>query len=383
MRPDVWVSIHKALPDTARVAALDINTRVTNVEVETLALGGFGLARVGTVSPDASQPLIYPSLPDPVDVDTDSRVLITTGGRVLHEGVVQLPTLDRTGFDSLGYGLAAPQWKSLDLGTEDSATSDVVLLAALKQVPWLTIGEVEVSTSRRMWSELRYNQVDEILQAIVEQGNDAVPLMVLVYDDRVVRVVSQVPSSPATYRLGYDPLRMRLTPDKSQIWDAARVVYNDADGNERVSEWRYRDGANRTSSYLKTKTLSVSADTASAALQYLATQLALHSEPIITGEIELSDWDGLTTPTGAVVPGYLVRAGETVEIEGWGKAIIKRTQAGMMDGSARIEVGPPHPRSLRAKLEKHNSAANALRAKRDPLTGNRLRVKRPRVMALP
>lgn len=377
--PNVYVSISKALPSTLPLASVDVNSRVVSVEVET-QLGGFGGLRVGLLSPDAVRPMVYPSLPEPVEVEDMAHIVATIGGHVIHEGLLQRASARRDGFESLGYGVVAGNWSTVDSGGTGTALTDRILTAAIRENQWLSVGEVPTSTARRAWADVQYMTTAQVIDTLCAEGSDGVPWLYHVYEDRVVTVTAKTPPATPTYRIAYDPATMSIERDYSEVADAVRGTYQELGGAQRVTSWLYRtaqttgvarEGVTPTSAYLRRVTLSPSG-AVGAINGFLRTWMDAHSTPLLSGGISLSDWRGLTLPGGVEVPGYAVRAGQWVEIEGYGSAVITRTSCNLTTGSTSIDLDAPSPRSLTGLLARLQQTDNGARSKRDPLSGNRL-----------
>lgn len=373
--PLVSVGVFGPLPEREPQAVIDVNPRVTAVEFETEIPGGFGPCQIGLLAPDADRPALYPYLPEPVDIGDKGHVEVEIGGHLVHEGVVQRVSANRRGFESLGYGRAALQWGGLDNPGNGTATSRALVLEALRAVPWLAVGQIEETGVVHQWSEFWYQSAAEVIDALGEQGggDPATPWLYTVYEDRLVRFVAKLAPAVADYRLSYDPARMDVEWDYSEVVDAVRMRYRGVDGVERLTPWLYRIDVDPNGTYLRRATLNASADSAGIALQLLATYLAERSAPRLSGSIKLGPDDGLAQPGGAQRAGWLARAGEWVEMEGFGMVPIMRTKADMASGSAELELAEPPAASLAGMIQRALQAAAALRTKNDPISRQRLR----------
>lgn len=371
--PTVALRVANPLPEARSSPLIDVNPRRTNVEITTQP-GGFGEARIGLLHPDAEPPTVYPALPEPIDAQDKSHIEVWVGGHLAHAGMAQFIAADRSGIESMGYGIVAPAWGGFDkVSGETALTGGPLLLEALKTVPWLAVGQVDDTGASHLWREFSYRSLADVLSALTEEGGDeaSVPWLYMVYEDRRVRFVPKLPPLVCDYRIPYDAARMPgVGFDVSGIVDAARMRYRDGSGRELVTPWQYRLGVDPTSSYLRRRTLSGSAESGSAAAQLIATFLAEHSAPKLRGTLRFGPGEGLQLPSGLERPAYLARYGEWVELLGYGKVIITRTASNLSTWQTRVTLDEPPSASFVALLDRLVRAATALQEKVDPTTGS-------------
>jgi hypothetical protein len=378
-RPTVALVIASALPEGLALPVIDVNPRVTSVEVETQLPGGFGLCRVGMLPPDLPRPAVYPYLPMPVEVQDRSHIAVHVGGSVVHEGVLQEtdePGGRVHGLSSLGYGLAGMNWGVYESAGSDLTTSGAIVRDVIRQAApllSLAVGDGFVDPGvRHAWSEYDGRTPAEVLDQLTREGggDENTPWLFTVYEDRALRFLPQVTPSQAIYRVPVDE-RMRIRRSLGHIVDAARMSYQDADGEEAYTPWFYRAGVDRSSPYLRRRTLSGSAETA--AIQFVQTWLRENSAARLAVSLTLSDWDELELVGGGRRPGYLVRASEPAEIEGYGIVFITRTQANLSTGQVSIQLGDLMYRSLGSLLTRLQETDSAARTGRSAVTGARSR----------
>jgi hypothetical protein len=371
----VFVDLRKPYPSLRPVPHLDVNPLITNVETET-GPGGFLTLRIGLLSDEDAFPKIYPSLESPVDVDYGYHVTAKIGDHVIFEGIVEEIALDRTGFTATGYGVAASNWGTVDTTSEDRVETQKIALAAAAAIPWWTIGSLPTpdSPSYRAWSEVQYLSTSQVLDALTKEGSGGTPWLWHVWEDRVLQIRERTIPTKPTYQLSYDRQVMHVRGNSSEVVDAVRASYRDDNGVPQVTGWLFRDGFDRTSALRREKTVPASGPV-STMMQYLQTWMAEHSQPRLVGSIRLENGQGLTLASGLEVPGYTVRYGQSVGLEGFGErgvTYISRTTCNFSTGAVAIDLDTPSPSSLAGLLGRLQELDYSIRTGRDPVTGNRL-----------
>jgi hypothetical protein len=307
-----------------------------------------------------------------VDVEDMAHVVATIGGHVIFEGVPERIAARRDGIECVGYGPTASNWATVDSGAADRARTEIIAATALAAVPWFTVGEVPSPTdpSRQAWSEALHMTVAQIVETVCKAGADGASWLFGAWENRVASIRSTAELGEPVYQLAYDPATMEIWWDYSEVADAVRATYQDSEGRQRVTSWVYRSGVDRTSNYLRRVTLSAAGPPATL-MQFLTTWMAEHSRPKLTGTITLDGWRGLTLPSGLEVPGYVPRFGEPVEITGFGRTYLSRTNCNLTTGQSRYELATPPLTTMQGLMARVQETNTAVRTGRDPVTGNR------------
>jgi hypothetical protein len=371
--PMVYVKVREPLPGTSELAVIDeVNPNVTTVEIATESPGGYGTARVGLLAPDADYIGRYPSLTSSYKFRDKAHVEIEVGTFRAHEGIMQEWSADYDGFSSVGYGLVAGEWGNIEAGGTHLAGARPLLIEAIKDVDWWEVGEITDPGSYRYWDDVHFQASSSVIDSIINEGDEDGPYSFLVYRNRRATVVAQVPPSRAHYVIGYDRSHMDLRYDASRCVDGARMTYTSASGALAATDPYYAGGVDRNATHLRVITLAGSSESGGLALQYLKSYVEYYSQPILSGSITYSDWDG---PEG--VAGYRVQAGQWIEFVGRGTAMITSTTSNLSTGLTSIRIGPPPPATMAALLRKAIRTARRLERHLDPTTGQRTQGKVP------
>lgn len=367
------VKVYQRLPGRGELASIDeISPALTSVEVETQLNGGFGVCRLGMGEPDQESG-IYPHLPVPVSVMDGARVVVKAGNFLLHEGVLQSteePGGKVVALSSLGYGLAAGNWKDFENAQAVEATQGNIVRASAALLPWIDIARVcsTAETIHHPWNGFDKRSVAQVLEQLTREGNDSSQMFYwTVYDDRKLIFICKMPPSEPHYRLSLDD-RIRPQRNYADVYDRARARY----GNEgAVTGWFYAAGVDRTSSYLREKTLDAGDLSASDAAQFAQTWIATYGAPQLSATLTLKAWDTVQAATGVAVHGYMLRAGQWIELEGYGMAQITQTRCNFMTGDVEVQIGQPAPETTGYYWQRLLESAEATRAGLSPLSWGR------------
>lgn len=379
---DIILAVFGALPAMRPLAEVAINPRVTSITFSSQLPGGFSTLRAGIDPTGEARP--QPYLTSPVIVERRSHVVLRIGARIVWEGVVTWVSADGTQLEAEGYGLASPNWGSVRQGGDTLADTRTILAAAVTASPHLVPVTIANPGGQRKWSEFQDQTAASVITALTTAGDTAqkVALTFTVYEERATRIVPALPPAVPDYRLAYDRSLMQIGFDYGDCIDGVYVNWTDAGGVRHTTETLYRDGVTAATA-VAVVPITASFPDAGAALQYARLYRDEHSEPRLTGTIRLTFDDVLTRPDGERVPGYLVRAGEWVEIEGYGSAPItsvnaearpgtdQQTGASLVVQSVEITLGEPASTSWTAAQRKMLNAATALETMSDPTSWNR------------
>lgn len=371
--PDlIHVQVFSPFPTLGPLDDLLLNPSVTAISVETQLPGGFAQLTVGRSVAvrdpvDGHVEYVRRFLPEPVAVVDMAHVVVSMGALTLFEGIVTSVGPDATQFTAQGYGTWALRWSQVTTGGTTRVTSGVIARAAIGVNPWLVVGEVTDAGVRHAWDEMQDRTSADIISALSTEGgrasaNDPVtPWMFTVYEGRLARFVAQVaPSGPPRWSFSYDPERMQLGWDYADRIDAARTVYQDADGVRRVTAWHYRPGVDRASLYLRREQLTggASPDTAVAIAQ---AEVARRGVGSLAGSVMVPEYAALA-----------MRAGDSMHIEGYGDGIVLHTAQDLYTGELTAQLGDPSRSSFAGFLQRLDRLERADAQGRDRTTGARI-----------
>lgn len=371
--PLVTVASYTRLPERAPLdLQRDVDARRTNVEVETQLNGGYGLARVGMLAPDAPRPLVAPALPRPQRLQERAHVEVSIGGHLLHEGVLWSAEGDEA-FTAAGYGLFGP-WEEAAYAQADAAAADAILRETIRRYAPLAAvaGDFAGPGTAHAWNEFDGRTAVEILEQLTTEGDGAFPYAWTIYGGRRLRVFRLDGAAPR-YRLPYDRRLIAASRDYQGAYDAVRVRYQDAAGADRLTAWAYAAGADPAGVAPRRATIDGGQLSATAAERYARTWIAANGGPALSATVTIPEWGDLPLAGGGAAPAYLARAGEALRIEGYGTGSITRTQANLTTGVTTLQIGDPPADSFAGQLRRMQAGGEALRAGLAPATRARAR----------
>jgi hypothetical protein len=370
------IALASPLPARQPLAALPIDPRVVSVVIRH-GLPGYDTLTVGLAEqgdPEWAYRPLRESISAPAMADVTARI----GGATVFEGYLQEDALPGNGFVAVGYQHTTG-YGEIERRGNQQVSAEVVARAAIAAVPWLTAGTIVDPGTLYTWETFAGMSPAQALEVLCRAGGRPlgwdrdVPWMFRVRDGRVADFIPRVPATRPDYVIEYDPLVMRdLRRDHSEVIDGLRLLYTDREGTQRAIPtvgYLYQPGVDPDNTYLRRKVLTVSSDSAGQARQFALTYLEAHRAPRVTGTLHLSRGHGLRLPGGVEVPGHTLRAGLTLEIVGYGNAIITLVHADIMRGTTDIDLDPPGSRTLAGVLAQASETDVAYRGGVDATTG--------------
>lgn len=365
------MAVFTPLPEKLPLDAVrDVNARLTNVEIETQLNGGYGVARIGMLAPDAPRPLRLPMLPRPMPIQKRAHVEISIGEHLIHEGVLW-EAEGEASFSTMGYGAYGP-WNELESAQSDLAPMGTILRDAVRLYAPLIAPSTQFADTGVLhtWTEFNDRALHEVLEQLTSEGDGLTPYAWAVYEQRALRVFALSAPATATYRLSVGP-GVVVRRSFADVYDACRVRYQDSSGTAQLTTWVYAVGVDTTSLYLRRKTLPGGTLSSTAAALYARTWIAVNGMEAIDAQITVPEWGLLQLSSGGVRHAYLARAGETVAIEGYGTGFLTRTTASLTTGMTNLALGKPSPQSFAGLLRRVQETTEASRGGLSPITGSR------------
>lgn len=355
--PMLHLEVLSAAPERAALGGLTLNPRITAVSVTADTASGFNRCKIGYAAQRADGVTVAAYLPDPVEVADGAVIRLTDGAAVLFEGVVV--AANDGSIDAEGFGLWAPRWGWINPGGAERVSMGTIVGTGFETCPWLRLVELTDTGVQHAWSELQNRSLGDAINQMLSEGGSVngaqAAWMLLVYEDGLARLVPKLPAPSPDWILSYDPLTMDVSWQYG-IVDAVRVAYTDG-GVQRVTPWQYRGGVDQRSRYLRRETLTGNAST-DGALSVAQTFLAAHSEKQIAATVTLADWDGLN-----------YRPGQTVEMLGYGLALITGASHDLFTGTTQLQIGEQSAASWQGFVRQLGRAVRAIERGRNYTTG--------------
>lgn len=371
---DIYLQVFSAMPACRPLADVSFSPQVTGVSVTMSDQFGWDDGRIGYLAQGADGTTVEAFLPEPVAVEDGAIVVVSQGGDVLYMGVVM--EASPTSITCQGFGRWATRWSGIERGDDGVVSMGTILSHGLEQLPWLTVLELVNTNVFHTWAELQYRSTYDVIQQAIAEGGipqdsaghrlteRAVSWMWLVYGQLqhgrpqlYGRFIPKLASDYPDYLLPYDPLAMQ-GGWKLDIVDAVRVAYQ-VNGVPTTTEWKYRDGVDPRSDWLRRETLTGSA-TPTGAVAVAETFLAQHNAPQLAMTIQLTDGQG-----------FAMRPGTTVEMLGMGKALVSQNQSDYFAKTSTVTLGEPSRTTWQGFVRTVDRAVLGLQRNRSIVTGAR------------
>lgn len=380
-RPRFSLLLGKPLPSTETLPVVDIGLGVA-LSWKTQVPGGDVGGSVGLIDDDVDPSVRRRAyLSSPVDTMGFAHVQVLAGSTVVSEGRItedELPAGRVQGFEYEGYGIAAASDQWLPLPSTALTTSGRILLRAVTSgAPLLAVKDPDSFVDPNVQhSESEYDgaTVADMAIGMAREGGgpDSVPWIYLVYDREITFVPYAAPAEP-TYLIPLDD-SVRLRRRYGGMYSHMAMRYANA---EREQDQRTLELMNplfeHEYGFVRKTLLSASAETATAANQFVSTALNEASRPEIVAELRRDYTRGLELAGGGERPVWLVRAGEWVEVLGIGTLLIEQTNFDARTGALSVTLGRPTFNRLTTILAKLIESDEAMRRKYDPTTQSRWR----------
>ncbi len=374
------LAFYTPLPERAPTSLLSLDTQISALRFATTLPGGFTGCSVslnkGAAGAEQRGYLIRQG-----DVRPFGHVEVHSGGALLYAGRVVQTTRPGGVVETItceGYGLSAVQdqyWSSQD-------TSQQTALTLLKKVMLATVPLLRLSTqadqavdSGVLHTGLEFNGQTPgyiLNQFVTEGGNLNIVWDYGVYEDQVLWFKPRAAPDVPDYLVPFDS-DVEWTEDYRQMYSGCTVSYQDSllqqptvlptVGGQTPSVLPVSAGGSTTSGAGSTsvtplainptflddvgldRSVQIQGNTMTpfAATQYRDTFLQTAASPLIAAKITRTGGRMIGTIGGGLIPAYLVRAGQWVQVGDQTPLCVVATDVDAVAGSVTIELGAPSP----------------------------------------
>lgn len=365
------------------LADFDINSDITALSWTHTLPGGPNTLEVGIAEPElrAGWGTSYAFIPHAIRVLPGAHVLVSVGGVDVWEGRVQeieQGPLGDQGFIADGYSIAGTNTDYYESSnTTPTTTSDIIgdiISAAAPLINQGSVYEFEDPMVSHMRIDFDQLTLAESLDMILAEGGDGY----VTWDwwlgpgRRLALHPRRAPDVP-DYWIPYQPDSMSIRRNYRDIITSAKVAYT-YNGIEYTTDEDVREAT--VTKFGFTRRVRIQADELSTtgAEQLRTTELARRSDATLSITVDRGPGDDawMTTPSGAPIPHWLVRAGQWVKVANLEPQIIVSVNYAPSDGLA-LELGAASRLDFTRYLASTCTEVNKLAKGVNPKTGGRRR----------
>jgi hypothetical protein len=352
----------------------------TMIQITTERPGGFGAATVGLdMNPDAGFIARPIALTRPVrKLRPFAHVEILAGMRLIWEGQVTQPSLDGAG-DVTGF-VAQGYWSALndgDLPTmpETELTTGTLARNVITEIAsFLRIGNgeqfIDPGITRRA-SEFSGQPGGSVLDAVATAGDRAGnPVDYLFGPRRTLWLLPRIAPDRATHRLELGP-DVDISVEWMDLYGRVRTRYQDANGDDQVTEWRTDTTFAGRYGRLRSRTLNGGRVSRAGADQAARTFLERYKTERYSYSLVLQADQGLPGVHGGYTVPWLVTCFDWVDIADRGIQPVMRTTYDSVRGTLQVDIAEQRPDWERLLRQLQDDTA-AIEQGINPLTGARM-----------
>lgn len=399
---DVYEPLAPPYTTLTPLSHIDLNPQITSLTVATSNPGGYGDLEVGMQAYMNDQGPEFMGLPQPIDLVPYAHVVVRAGQHRAFEGRVMGADRNNaglySGFYAQGYGLAAIADQYIISSEISKKRSGVIVQEAIRDAaPLLVFNPATFVDPGVYHSKSEYTALypQDIINAIIREGGQIFAGITttagglganaaagawdwLVYEDRVIQFTPRLPpagtpADPVDWWLPFDS-RVQWHEDYMPLVGSVQVRYQslDAAGSAEVITPAAIDPTfERRFKLMRSAMIEGGPMAKAAAETFASTYLANMNDIAVSVQVTLAQQQSVQKPPGGdLLPPWMVRAGDWLQIGGEPPLPVIHTQYDAFSEVLTIECGQPLPRGSHL-VRTLSRVANHIVRKTNPVTGGR------------